>query len=255
MRNSKEFIELFPLSMLICEDCALGQLSYDVKQQILFEDYRYTSSTSGTMLQHSKNYVDEILKIINFSKSDYVLEIACNDGYLLNFFALLDINSVGIDPATNIISLIKNPRITTINSFFTLKTAELILSEFGYPKLIIANNVLAHVPDINDFMSSLSLLCQDETLITIENPSLRILKERLQFDTIYHEHFSYLSACAMNTLCQQNNLELLSIKKLEIHGGSNRYYISKSHGLSLENNVSTEIALERQHGLNFGLTN
>jgi hypothetical protein len=182
---------------------------------------------------------------------DYILEIACNDGYLLKSFAELGLKCIGVDPALNLATQIVDSNIEIEIGFFCSKIAAHILKKYGYPKLIIANNVLAHVPDINDFMLGLQVICNQETVITIENPSLLNLSEKLQIDTIYHEHFSYISAHSIQYLTQKHQLKLLRVEKIFTHGGSNRYYVG--HINSAQN--SNDIASILDEELNIGLFN
>ncbi len=234
---------------MVCSNCGLGQISHDVNQKILFEDYRYTSSTSQTMLYHASQYAKHISNIVAFTEQDYVLEIACNDGYLLKFFAENGIKCLGIDPARNIIEKISQPNIQLINDFFTEQIAYKIVRKFGYPKLVVANNVLAHVPNIVDFMSGIKVLCGPKTLVTIENPSLKTLKNEILFDTVYHEHYSYISANSVKHLAEMNDLNIVSIENLNIHGGSNRYYLSLTNDWNLPFNSNEEILSEIDSGL------
>lgn len=175
-----------------------------------------------------------------FEPGDWVLEIASNDGYLLKNFLKFNIPAVGIEPAENVALISKSLGIETITEFFSSELAEKILSEHGHPKLIIANNVLAHVPDLIDFIKGLSLLCGPKTQISIENPSLSNILNGLQFDTIYHEHYSYLSATAVSNLAKLNGLELFRVEELNIHGGSNRYWLQKP-----ENRTPSHESVER----------
>ena len=226
--------------MRVCSDCGLGQVADVVTPERIFRDYRYLSSISSTFLQHASNFVENLVQESIFEPGDWVLEIASNDGYLLKNFLKFNIPAVGIEPAENVALISKSLGIETITEFFSSELAEKILSEHGHPKLIIANNVLAHVPDLIDFIKGLSLLCGPKTQISIENPSLSNILNGLQFDTIYHEHYSYLSATAVSNLAKLNGLELFRVEELNIHGGSNRYWLQKP-----ENRTPSHESVER----------
>lgn len=220
-------IEKFPLHLKVCADCGLGQVADVVTPERIFRDYRYLSSISTTFLQHASSYVEQRVQDEMFAPGDWVLEIASNDGYLLKNFLKHNIKVLGVEPAENVADLSRKLGINTISEFFSSQLASEILQEHGYPKLIIANNVMAHVPDLIDFIKGLSLLCGPETQISIENPSLANILLGMQFDTIYHEHYSYLSAFAVARLGKLHGLQLLKVEELTIHGGSNRYWLSK----------------------------
>jgi len=239
-------VEKFPLHLRVCIDCGLGQVGDVVTPNRIFENYRYLSSTSTTFLKHAKDFVEQIVKSETFSPTDWVLEIASNDGYLLNNFLTYGIKTVGVEPAQNIAKITESYGIETISDFFSSTLANEILIKFGYPKLIIANNVMAHVPDLFDFVKGLSILCGDNTKISIENPSLTNILLGMQFDTIYHEHYSYLSAKSVSEVSLKNNLNLVKVEKLPIHGGSNRYWLEKKKknsgiNLSVQNAIDIEV--------------
>jgi hypothetical protein len=220
-------IDLFPLHLRVCLDCGLGQVGEFVSPQRLFSDYRYLSSVSSSFIQHAKNFVDSLVETEKVKKGDWVLEIASNDGYLLQHFLPYEISVLGIEPATNVSEIAVGKGIPTINSFFTHSLALELLNEFGSPKLIIANNVLAHVPDMIDFLHGISTLADSNTLISIENPSLVNLLDANQFDTIYHEHYSYLSITSVSRIASKLGLNLIDFEQIQTHGGSNRYWLSK----------------------------
>ena len=221
-------IEEFPLHLRICVACGLGQVADVVTPERIFRDYRYLSSISSTFLEHASIYVEERVKAHIFSPSDWVLEIASNDGYLLKNFLKYEIKVIGVEPADNVAAISRALGIETISEFFSSRLATEIFHKHGYPKLIIANNVMAHVPDLVDFMRGLALLCGPETQISIENPSLSNILIEMQFDTIYHEHYSYLSAYTVAKLGKLHGLHLANVEGLAIHGGSNRYWLNKN---------------------------
>ena len=160
-------IEKFPLHLKICKDCGLGQVADVVTPERIFRDYRYLSSMSTTFLNHASTYVSQRIAEGLLSKGDWVLEIASNDGYLLKNFLPYGIKAIGVEPAENVAEIARSLGIETISEFFSTALAERLLEEFGFPKLIIANNVMAHVPDLVDFIRGLAILCDSETRITI----------------------------------------------------------------------------------------
>ncbi len=223
-------IEKFPLHLKVCSDCGLGQVADVVKPDRIFRDYRYLSSMSTTFLQHASHFVDTQIIGGSFSSGDWVLEIASNDGYLLKNFLTSGIKAIGVEPAENVAEISRSLGVETITEFFSNRLAIELFEIHGYPKLIIANNVMAHVPDLIDFIRGLSTLCGPDTRISIENPSLENILIGLQFDTIYHEHYSYLSASAVSRISEMNGLQLVKVEKLPIHGGSNRYWLQRKIG-------------------------
>lgn len=225
--TSESEIEKFPLHLRVCLDCHLGQVADVITPERIFRDYRYLSSMSSTFLKHASNFVNERVEAGVFSPGDWVLEIASNDGYLLKNFLPFKIKAIGVEPAENVAEISRGLGIETISEFFSSELAMELLHKHGYPKLIIANNVMAHVPDLRDFVKGLGILCGSETLISIENPSIANILIGMQFDTIYHEHYSYLSASAVATISEMNGLRLSKVEELAIHGGSNRYWLSK----------------------------
>jgi hypothetical protein len=201
-------------------------------------------------VQHAEQYVDALIKQEFFTQNDWVLEIASNDGYLLKHFLSHGIKVLGIEPAENVALISSSLGIPTISEFFTSKLAETLLLNHGYPRLIIANNVMAHVPDLEDFMSGLALLCGPHTQLSIENPSIANILIEMQFDTIYHEHYSYLTAYSVKNLGNRHNLNLDRVEEIPIHGGSNRYWLSALTSESRsDSSVGKTISKELEQGL------
>ena len=243
-------IEKFPLHLRICAACGLGQVADVVTPERIFRDYRYLSSMSSTFLQHASDFVDERNQEEIITAEDWVLEIASNDGYLLKNFLRYGIKAIGVEPAENVAEISRALGIETISEFFSSKLAYEIFTEHGYPKLIIANNVVAHVPDLVDFIKGLSILCGVDTQISIENPSLANILVGMQFDTIYHEHYSYLSASSVGKISKENGLHLSKVEELSIHGGSNRYWLTKSSESNFsDSSVNTLVQSENRQGL------
>jgi hypothetical protein len=250
LKSSEGSLEKFPLHLRVCSECGLGQVADVVTPERIFRDYRYLSSMSTTFLQHATDFVDQRVQEGVFSPGDWVLEIASNDGYLLKNFLPYGIKAIGVEPAENVAEISRELGIDTISEFFSSHLAKELLANHGYPKLIIANNVMAHVPDLIDFVRGLSILCGTETQISIENPSLANILIGMQFDTIYHEHYSYLSASSVDQISRNNGLRLFKVDELSIHGGSNRYWLRSLSGSTvIDSSVDSVIKYERISGL------
>lgn len=248
--TSESEIEKFPLHLKVCLACHLGQVADVITPERIFRDYRYLSSMSSTFLKHASDFVKERVDEGMFLPNDWVLEIASNDGYLLKNFLPFEIRAIGVEPAENVAEISRALGIETISDFFSSELARELLKKYGYPKLIIANNVMAHVPDLIDFVKGLAILCGSETQISIENPSLANILIGMQFDTIYHEHFSYLSASAVATISEMNGLRLSKVEELTIHGGSNRYWLNSPISSRLvDSSVENALRFEINAGL------
>jgi hypothetical protein len=232
LTRDSEHTSTYPLNLQVCKNCALGQVTHSITPQQLFNDYRYMSAISTTYREHCITFVDTVLKEIEWQPQDWVLELASNDGFLIKQFGVRGITAVGVEPAINIASKIQGENVRVIPKFFSSALAKELVNELGHPKLVIANNVLAHVPDLNDFVSGISILMDHKSLASVENPTLLNILTKNQFDSIYHEHFSYLSANSMEHILRRHELQLTSIDQLETHGGSNRYWIRKANSVS-----------------------
>lgn len=224
----------YPLKVLICEKCWLVQTEdYANKEEFFSNDYAYFSSTSSTWLSHAKNYSDFITDKENLNKDSFVIEVASNDGYLLKNFIKKNIPCLGIEPTLNTAKQAESLGIKCVKKFLTKETALEISNFYGKADLIIGNNVYAHVPDINDFTKSLELLLKDDGIITLEFPHLLNLINQKQFDTIYHEHFSYLSLTTVKRIFEKNGLKVFDVDELNTHGGSIRVYGCKRNSKRL----------------------
>ena len=239
----------YPLHLRICTDCFLGQVEDVVVPDDIFRDYPYLSSVSSSWVEHSIRFAREQTFHLSNHHGAYVLEIASNDGYLLEQFQKLGVSVLGVEPAVNVATLSRRKGIQTITEFFGERLAKEILIEHGYPGLIAANNVFAHVPDITDFARGLATLCGPATRISIENPSFLTMLLETQFDTIYHEHFSYLSAHSVRTLARNVGLELFDIEFLTTHGGSNRYWLCLRGTQLVRRSVDQALVNEENQGL------
>ncbi len=247
-QSSDEVMDVFPLHMRICKNCGLAQLGEFVLPERIFHDkYPYLSSASSTWVAHAHKYALKMQKELELSQNDLVLELASNDGYLLSSFKKLGIKVLGVEPADNVASIARNSGINTISKFFGVDIAKEILNDYQYPRLITANNVFAHIPDMNDFMAGMAILSNAETIITIENPSFTRLLNGTLFDTIYHEHYSYLTAHSVKNVAGSHGLKLIHVDQLATHGGSNRYWLSRNG--QPDESVTETLQIELESGL------
>ena len=214
----------YPLHVYVCSNCFLVQLLEYVSPKDIFTEYAYFSSYSDSWLKHAEIYVDMIIERLKLDNNSQVVEIASNDGYLLQYFVKNGVPAIGIEPAENVAEAAKERGIQTIVKFFGEQTAKEMVAEGVHADLLIGNNVLAHVPDINDFVKGLKILLSPTGIITMEFPHLLRLMKENQFDTIYHEHFSYLSFTTTKKIFRDHNLLLFDVEKLPTHGGSLRIY-------------------------------
>jgi len=238
----------YPLRAMTCEKCSLVQLSEAIPKEKLFpSSYTYFSSYSSTWLEHSKAYAEKMISLLQLNQNDLVVEIASNDGYLLQYFSNSTIKVLGIEPASGVAKTAIAKGIPTLINYFGESTA-VELTQGQKPKLMIGNNVLAHVPDIHDFIKGFSLLIADEGLITFEFPHLLNLIKKTQFDTIYHEHYSYLSVSALLPIFAQYGLRVINVEKLLTHGGSLRIFVAKNmSSWIVHESVRATIAEESQY--------
>ena len=213
----------FPLKTFVCEKCWLVQVDELEKAESIFNDeYTYFSSFSTSWLQHAKKYTDNMIQRFGFNSESLIVEIASNDGYLLQYFKEKNIPVLGIEPTANTAKIAIEKGIESVVDFFGSKLANERLK--GKADLILGNNVLAHVPDINDFVKGVKIALKPNGVNTFEFPHLCSLIEYNQFDTIYHEHFSYLSLLAVKTIFEKSGLEIFDVQKLPTHGGSLRVF-------------------------------
>lgn len=251
----------YPLHVYVCEKCLLVQLEQFSTPHDIFSDYAYFSSFSDSWVAHARDYVDMIVGRFALNPQSRVVEIASNDGYLLQHFVARSIPVLGVEPAANVAETARKKGINTTVAFFGEKTALDLSSEGGNADLIIGNNVLAHVPDVNDFVRGLKVLLKPTGLITMEFPHLVQLMQLNQFDTIYHEHFSYFSFLAVEQVFARHGLKLFDVEELSTHGGSLRIYACHDDDVSKPVLArATELKLREQaaglgqldHYLSFG---
>jgi hypothetical protein len=214
----------FPLKVLVCESCYLVQLPVCQAPEDIFNEYAYFSSYSDSWLNHAKAYVDVMITRFGYGQKNQVIEIASNDGYLLQYFQEKSIPVLGIEPAHNVAHVAIKAGIPTLIKYFGSKTAHELSKEGKQADLLIGNNVLAHVPELNDFVQGLRIILKKNGVITMEFPHLMRLMEANQFDTIYHEHFSYFSFTTVEQVFERHGLILFDVEELPTHGGSLRIY-------------------------------
>ncbi|MHC8321680.1 methyltransferase domain-containing protein [Pseudomonas sp. GB2N2] len=221
-----------PLKVAVCEQCWLVQTEDYTSADSLFDaDYAYFSSFSSTWLAHADRYVAEMVERFDLSADSRVVEIAANDGYLLQYVAGRGIPCLGVEPTRSTAQAAREKGLDIRELFFGRDTAAQLVSEGWSADLMAANNVLAHVPDINDFLGGFATLLKPTGVATFEFPQLLTLMAGQQFDTLYHEHYSYLSLTAVQTLCARNGLEVFDVSQLSTHGGSLRVFVQRADGV------------------------
>jgi 2-polyprenyl-3-methyl-5-hydroxy-6-metoxy-1,4-benzoquinol methylase len=216
--------KFYPLHAYVSEDTLLVQLEQFETPDQIFSDYAYFSSYSASWLKHAKAYTDKMVEKCGLNQHTQVIEIASNDGYLLQYFVEKGIPVLGIEPAVNIAKVAIKKGIPTINKFFGVETAKELIKQGQKADLLVGNNVLAHVPDLNDFIAGMKLLLKSDGILTMEFPHILQLIQHNQFDTIYHEHFSYFSFLTVEKIFAAHNLKLFDVEELPTHGGSLRIY-------------------------------
>ncbi|MCX7132359.1 class I SAM-dependent methyltransferase [Aeromonas sp.] len=242
--------QYFPLKVKVCDKCWLVQTEDYAKADALFAaDYAYFSSTSTTWLAHASAYSQMILQKLSLNHHSLVVEIAANDGYLLKNFVAAGIDCLGIEPTASTARAAEEIGIPVIQAFFCQRLAQQLLAQGKQADLIIGNNVYAHVPDINDFTRGLKTLLTTDGTITLEFPHLLRLIAECQFDTIYHEHFSYLSLHVVNRIFSQHGLQIYAVEQLTTHGGSLRIYGCHAGAKQPEASVQQMLQLEQERGL------
>jgi hypothetical protein len=220
-----EMERFYPLHVLVCEDCFLVQLPRAASPEEIFSDYAYFSSYSDTWLQHARAYAEAVTKRLQLGHHSWIVEIASNDGYLLQYFVEKQIPVLGIEPAANVAKAAIQRGIPTEIAFFSDRLARELTASGRRADLIVANNVFAHVPDLTSFISGLKILLAPGGVATLEFPHLMCLMEHNEFDTIYHEHFSYFSLTAASSVIKRYDLTVFDVEELTTHGGSLRMWI------------------------------
>jgi SAM-dependent methyltransferase len=215
----------YPLHVKVCEECYLVQLEEYVSPEHIFTEYAYFSSYSDTWLKHSSNYVEMISSRLGLGSRSLAVELASNDGYLLQYFVEKGIPVLGVEPAVNVAKVAEKKGVPTLVKFFGCQTAQQMVADGQAADLIIGNNVLAQVPDLNDFVGGIQILLKPGGVATLEFPHLERLMAENQYDTIYHEHFSYFSLITVEKIFAAHRLVLFDVDEIPTHGGSIRVYL------------------------------
>ncbi len=242
----------FPLKVFVCDNCWLVQANEIKNPSYIFNDkYTYFSSISKSWLDHCKIYSNKIIKRFKLNINSNVLEIASNDGYLLQYFYKAKIPVLGIEPSSNTAKIAQDKGIECIIDFFSSRLAKKSLK--NYADIIIGNNVLAHVPDINDFLKGIKIALKDDGVCIFEFPHLLSLIKYNQFDTIYHEHYSYLSLIFLKKALKKIGLVIFDVEKINTHGGSLRVFIKNQH--NKKNKISNKVMISLNQEKKFGIDN
>lgn len=240
----------YPLHAYVCGSCFLVQLEeFESPRRIFGDDYAYFSSYSDTWLEHARRYTEAMIERFGLGARSQVIELASNDGYLLQYFRKKDIPALGIEPARNVAEAAIAKGIPTIIRFFGIATATELAAQGTRADLLLGNNVLAHVPDLNDFVAGMKIALKPAGVLTMEFPHLQRLIEGNQFDTIYHEHFSYFSFLTVEQVFARHGLQLFDVEEIPTHGGSLRIYGRHAEGAAAPGTrVAELLARERQLG-------
>lgn len=239
----------FPLGTVFCRDCYLVQLTFTVDPAILFSHYLYFSSFSPAFLAHSEKLAADLTERFGLGPESFVVEVASNDGYLLQFFQDKGLEVLGVEPAENIARIAAEKGIPTLNRFFDPETAARLVEDHGKADMVIGLNVLAHVPDINPFIRSARETLEDDGVVVFEAPWLVPFLDHCEFDTVYHEHVYYYSLVALEKLFARNGLELFDAQPQDVHGGSIRIFAQKPGVRPVEPELGALLEEERAAGL------
>jgi hypothetical protein len=248
--NRNRSQNIYPLHVYVCDQCLLVQVQEYVSPEEIYNDYFYFSSYSDSWLKHASDYADKMVDEYGINRESFVVEIASNDGYLLQYFQEKEIPVLGVEPSENVARVSIEKGIPTEKVFFGYDTAGMLKTKYGTADLILGNNVLAHVPKINDFVSGLKEMLSEKGIMTFEFPHLMQLVENNQFDTIYHEHFSYFSLFVVNKIFADHGLKLFHVEELKSHGGSIRIFLchDENEEVSVRESVTNLLNTEQKKG-------
>ena len=247
---SKKEID-YPLKVVWCESCGLLQIEEIVPPEILFRNYIYVSGTSEALRKHFEGLATEVVTNFKLSSESLVIDVGSNDGTLLKEFKKFGLKVIGIEPAVNIAKIVEENGIKTISNFFSVGIAKKIIRENGKAEAITATNVVAHSNDLDGLLKGVSYLLKDNGVFVIEVPYLVDLLENVEFDTIYHEHFSYFDVRPLKKFFEEHDFKIVNIKRVMIHGGTIRIFVSKKKSrYDINENVNQLISLEIKKGLN-----
>ncbi len=250
-RQLNDMERFYPLHARVCGNCFLVQLEEYVAPAEIFSEYAYFSSYAASWVEHTRQYAELMRETLGLDRNSLVMEIASNDGYLLQHFVRAGVPVLGIEPAANVAKVATERGIRTEVCFHGRRTAADVVGKYGQADLVLGNNVLAHVPDLNDFVAGMKLLLKPGGVLTMEFPHLQRLMEGNQFDTIYHEHFSYFSFLTVTKVFAAHGLTLFDVEELPTHGGSLRIYGRHADDSSRPVAARAEQLLAREHALGF----
>jgi hypothetical protein len=241
----------YPLHVYVCRSCWLVQLEQYVSAEHIFSEYAYFSSFADSWVQHARAYTETMIDRFGFGRQSQVIELASNDGYLLQWFVKAGVPALGIEPAANVAAAAEEKGVPTLVRFFGVELAEELVAQRRYADLLLGNNVLAQVPDLKDFVAGMKILLAPRGVLTIEFPHVLRLIDENQFDTIYHEHFGYFSLHTTRTIFRHYGLELFDVEELPTHGGSLRIYARHAEDGTkpVEPTVGELLAREEAFGL------
>jgi SAM-dependent methyltransferase len=235
----------YPLNVLICKNCGLCQLGYTVPPEKMFnKNYPYDSSTTSSGREHFRNMGISICNYFNLELNSLVVDVGSNTGVLLSSFKSKNMKVLGIEPSDNVASIARKKGIETITAFFSKKIAEKILKKYGKVSVLTATNVFAHIDDLDDFMKGVKILLKSDGVLVIEAPYLVNLFDNLEYDTIYHEHLSYLSVKPLKQFCEKHKMDLFDVEIKKIHGGTLRYFIGRKGKHEVSKNIKKFLKLE-----------
>ncbi|MCK5643937.1 MAG: class I SAM-dependent methyltransferase, partial [Gammaproteobacteria bacterium] len=244
MNNIEE--HMFPLDVFFCENCGLVQIDHVVPPVNLFKDYIYFSSTSDTIHKHAQYIAQSFKEKFSLNDDSFIVEIASNDGCVLNYFKQIRLKTLGIEPAENIAKVAMESGLETFVDFFNEENAKTIQNKYGKADVILARHVFAHVPDIHDFIRGLKLLLKNTGVVAIEAPYLVDFIGKVEFDTIYHEHLSYLSVRSIAKVFEKYDMEVFDLEHFDIHGGSLIFFIGNKDVHDISPKVEQYIFIEKQ---------
>jgi SAM-dependent methyltransferase len=241
----------YPLHVFVCDRCFLVQLEEYESVENIFSDYAYFSSYSDSWLKHSENYCEKMISRLGLKEQSFVVEVASNDGYLLQYFVSRHVPVLGIEPAGNVAKVAIEKGVPTLVRFFGTALAEELGAEGRCADLVLGNNVLAQVPDLNDFVEGLKVMLKPHGVLTLEFPHLLRLIEQNEFDTIYHEHFSYFSLVSTMRILESHGLRVFDVEELKTHGGSLRVYACRAEDQThaVEDRIQNVLTDEESAGL------
>lgn len=243
---------IYPLDLTFCPNCKLVQITETVPPEKLFRDYVYFSSFSDTMLRHARELVARLIQSHRLDGTSLIIEVASNDGYLLQYYNQKGIPVLGIEPARNIAKVAKEERnVPTLCEFFSKELAQYLVKQEKKADIIHAHNVLAHVSDLNGFIAGIGLLLKEGGIAIIEVPYVKDLIDNCEFDTIYHEHLCYFSLTSLNLLLEKHNLVIQDVERVPIHGGSLRLFVARLKSAEISSSVNSLLMDEANWGMNY----